>query len=93
MSFEITWKPYEAATAFSTRRRYEVASEQVRPQMTVQDLMDVTSDTSQGPGLSVFNERTIARMVIDLEQRVAHCWLAREADKGWVAYPLTFRTQ
>ncbi|MDE3228770.1 MAG: hypothetical protein KGO05_02720 [Chloroflexota bacterium] len=82
--------PYEAATARSTRRRYEVASERASSRMTVRELMGLTSDTSQGPDLSVFNERTIARMVIDMDKRVAHCWLAREADKGWIAYPLTF---
>jgi hypothetical protein len=86
-------EPYEAATALSIRRRYQVASQRVRPRMTLSELMDVTSDASQGPDLSIFNERTIARMVIDLEQRFAHCWLAREAEKGWVAYPLTFLTQ
>lgn len=83
---------YEANAALTTRRRYQIASEQVRLHMTIQDLIDIASDTSQGPDLSVFNERTIARMVIDLEQRIAHCWLAREADKGWIAYPLTLLT-
>src|SRR5262249_45844141 len=86
-------KPYEAEATPSTTRRYRVASEHVQPHMTVQNLMAVASDASQGPGLSVFNERTIARIVIDLEQRVAHCWLAREAEKGWIAYPLTFLTK
>lgn len=85
--------PYEAATALSTRRRYQAASEQARPHMSVRNLMDVTSDTSQGSDLSIFNERTIARIVIDLEQRVAHCWLAREAEKGWIAYPFVFLAQ
>lgn len=81
---------FEAAVGATTRRRYEVASTRVQPHMSVQQLMDVTNDTTQGPDLSIFNERTIARMIINLEQRVAHCWLAREADKGWIAYPLTF---
>ncbi len=81
---------FEATVSASTRRRYEVACARVQPHMSVQELMDVASDTTQGPDLSIFNERTIARMIIDLEKRVAHCWLAREADKGWIAYPLTF---
>jgi hypothetical protein len=58
--------------------------------MSAQELMDITNDTTQGPDRSIFNERTVARMLIDLEQSVAHCWLAREADRGWIAYPLTF---
>ncbi|HEX9036696.1 MAG TPA: C45 family peptidase [Ktedonobacterales bacterium] len=83
-------QPYEANAALTTRRRYAVAMERAQPHMTAPELMGVTSDRSQGPDLSVFNERTIARMIIDLEQRVAHCWLGREVDKGWIAYPLTF---
>lgn len=81
---------FEAAAAASTRQRYDAARTRVQSHMSVQELMDVTNDTTQGPDLSIFNERTIARMIIDLEQRVAHCWLAREADRGWIAYPLTF---
>jgi len=61
--------------------------------MSVREIMDITNDTTQGPDLSVFNERTIARMIVDLEIRVAYCWLARESDKGWIAYPLAFLAQ
>lgn len=84
---------FEAATAASTRRRYEVAHTRVRPHMSVREIMDITNDTTQGLDLSVFNERTIARMIVDLEIRVAYCWLARESDKGWIAYPLAFLAQ
>ncbi len=81
---------FEAQAGATTRRRYDVAHARVQPHMSVQELTDVTNDTTQGPDLSIFNERTIARRIIDLEKRVAHCWLAREAGKGWIAYPLTF---
>jgi isopenicillin-N N-acyltransferase-like protein len=84
---------FDAETAATTRRRYEVARTRVQPLMSVQELMDITSDATQGPDLSIFNERTIARMIVDLEKRIAHCWLAREADKGWIAYPLTLLAQ
>ena len=83
-------KPLEAEKTQSTFRRYEVASESVRPHMSEQELMKLVSDTSQGPDLSIFNERTIARMIVDLEQRIAKIWLLREAAKGWVEYPLEF---
>lgn len=83
-------KPLEAEKAQSTFRRYEVASEQVRPHMSEQELTKLVSDTSQGPDLSLFNERTIARMIVDLEQRRAKIWLQREMAKGWVEYPLEF---
>jgi acyl-CoA:6-aminopenicillanic acid acyl transferase len=83
-------RAYEAAGSASSRRRYEVACARVQPRMSVRDLMDLTNDTTHGPDLSICNERTIARMVVDLERHVAHCWLAREAKKGWIAYQLTF---
>lgn len=83
-------KPYEAETGQTTLRRYETAAGSVAPQMTGQELMKLTSDQAQGPDLSIYNERTIARMMVDLEQRVAKVWLAREAEHGWVEYSLNF---
>ncbi|HEX8036728.1 MAG TPA: C45 family peptidase [Ktedonobacterales bacterium] len=83
-------KLLEAETTASTFRRYEVASDNVSPHMSEQELMNLVSDTSQGPDLSIFNERTIARMIVDVEQRRAKIWLRREAAKGWVEYPLEF---
>jgi len=83
-------KPLEAEKMPSTFRRYEIASENVRPHMTEQELMTLVSDTSQGPDLSIFNDRTIARIIVDTEQRRAKIWLRREAAKGWVEYPLEF---
>lgn len=83
-------KPYEAETGQTTLRRYETAAGSVEPHMTGQELMKLTSDQSQGPDLSIYNERTIARMIVDLEQRVAKVWLAREAENGWVEYSLNF---
>lgn len=83
-------KPLEAEKAATTFRRYQVARETVRPHMSEQELMQLVSDTSQGPDLSIFNERTIARIIVDLEQRRAKIWLRREAAKGWVEYPFDF---
>lgn len=81
-------KSLEAEKAPSTFQRYKVASEKVRPHMPEQELMKLVDDTSQGPDLSIFNERTIARIIVNLEQRKAQIWLRREAVKGWVEYPL-----
>lgn len=88
-----TLKPFQAETSQSTFRRYDVATKMLRSHMSLDGLMYLTADNSQGPDLSIFNERTIARMVVDLERKVALIWLARESDKGWVEYPLTFVRQ
>lgn len=81
-------KPYEAETGRTTFKRYEVATHRVKPRMIKQELIELTGDSSQGPDLSIFNERTIARMIIDLERKATRIWLAREAERGWVEYPL-----
>ena len=82
------FKPYEAEKGQTTFKRYEVATDRVTHHMTEQKLAELVGDTSQGPDLSIFNERTIARTMIDLERNVARIWLAREAEKGWVEYQL-----
>jgi predicted choloylglycine hydrolase len=81
-------KPYEAETGQTTFKRYEVATRRVKPHMSKQELFALTSDDSQGPDLSIFNERTIARIIIDLERKIASIWLIRESERGWVEYPL-----
>lgn len=84
-------KPYEAQTGQTTFKRYEVATRRVKPHMSRQELLELTSDDSQGSDLSIFNERTIARILIDLERKIASIWLRREAERGWVEYPLPGR--
>ena len=56
--------------------------------MTVSELTDLTNDKSRGDLVSIMNERTIAKMVIDLENLVAKVWMRRESNIGWVDYKL-----
>ena len=67
-----------------------MARESVSDQMSIDDLEKVMSDTSKGEKISIFNERTIGRMMVDLKQRVARVWLKREQHLGWVQYDLDF---
>lgn len=84
-------KAFEATeNATSTYERYKTATEYVKPKMSADALVSLLGDTSMGPKSSLLNERTVGRMVIDLKNRLAQVWLAREAEKGWVAYPLGF---
>jgi len=73
-----------------TAERYNFATKNVRGRMSQEEMIKLMSDQSLGPDLSVLNERTIGRLIIDLEQRVAKVWLKREAEKDWVNYPLDF---
>lgn len=84
-------EPYEDhADPGSTYSRYESACALVKPQMTMDQLIDLTSDTSKGNDLSLFNERTIGRFVVDMRTRIAKVWLKREETAGWIEYPLNF---
>ncbi len=58
--------------------------------MTVDETIAVNGDTSQGRRNSLFNENTIARVVVDLDARQARIWLRREPKAGWITYPLDF---
>jgi predicted choloylglycine hydrolase len=71
-----------------TRNRYRRASLLLRPQMSIDRVKRLVDDTSDGDEKSLFNERTIARVILDLGTRTAHVWLLREEDKGWLPYPL-----
>ena len=58
--------------------------------MSEEELIEVVSDTSDGVKKSVFNERTIGRIIFNLKEGYAKVWLLREKDAGWVEYPLDF---
>jgi hypothetical protein len=73
-----------------TYARYECACQLVRPMMTLAELATLTGDTSRGRKRSINNRETIARVVIDLDSRIAKVWLRREQKLGWIDYPLDF---
>lgn len=74
----------------STYARHQVACTKVRPHMTTDELIQLTTDNSEGNDMSIFNERTIGRFVIDIENRLAKVWLKREENVGWLKYSLDF---
>ena len=68
--------------------RYKFAVSHVEKQMSEESLIKVMSDRSLGKRKSLFNERTIGRMVINRETKIINVWMLREDSKGWVEYPL-----
>ena len=80
----------EAGDGDTTFRRHESACALVKGDMTFADVTAVNGDTGHGREFSIFNCNTMARAVVDLDRRVAHIWLRREARSGWIAYPLDF---
>lgn len=76
-----------------THHRYRCAMEKVRDPMPIDGVRRLLDDTSEGKKKSIFNDRTIARMIVDLGCMTAYVWLRREENKGWVSYPLAIASQ
>jgi predicted choloylglycine hydrolase len=74
----------------ATFDRFNSATALVKPEMTSEEMKILMSDTSLGSHKSIFNERTIARSVLNWSDQVVWLWLQRESSKGWVEYPLDF---
>jgi len=70
--------------------RYEFAYQNTKKSMSLNGLQQLMDDKSKGSKISVFNERTIARMIVDLEKFAAYVWLLRESEKGWIQYDIDF---
>lgn len=71
-----------------TFHRHGIASSRIREKMSLNEMKRLVSDDSGGKKLSLLNERTIARMIVDLENKKIYAWLLREKEKGWVTYSL-----
>lgn len=74
----------------STLRRYDRAVDLISASMDRGGLTRLMDDRTAGRTTSVCNDNTIARVVVDLDRRVARFWLKRESQKGWVDYPIDF---
>ncbi len=68
--------------------RLRSAKFHVTDPMDAAELAAAFDDRTQGPEESLHNEDTIGRAVVDLDRRVFAVWLKREAQAGWIAYPL-----
>ena len=71
-----------------TFTRYETAIKKIIPEMSIEEMIDLSNDASSGPQKSIMNERTIAKIIVDIEKKIAKIWLLREDDLGWVDYDL-----
>jgi len=70
--------------------RYARAKDLVRGRMSQSDLKRIANDRKGWPDRSIFNERTIAKTVVDKKNLTVSVWLSRERTKGWVSYGTWF---
>lgn len=71
-----------------TFTRYETAKKNMKSEMNITEIIDLSNDTSSGPQKSIMNERTISKIIVDTKKKVAKIWLLRENELGWVDYDL-----
>jgi hypothetical protein len=73
-----------------SRMRYQLALKKAMPHMSETSLKELLGDRRGQHEHDVFNERTIARMVVNQDEMRASIWLLREKERGWVDYPIDF---
>lgn len=84
-------KPFEKTENLTyTFQRYEKTKSLIKNKMSMDEIIKINSDISRGPQASIMNERTIAKMIVDLKNKNAKIWLKREQEKNWVDYSLDF---
>ena len=84
-------KPLEKTENLTyTFQRYKKTRDLIKDKMSMEEIVKVNSDITEGPRASIMNERTIAKMVLDLKNKIAKIWLKREDKKNWIDYSLDF---
>jgi len=85
-------KIYEANTGpnGNSHERYAKAAAGAKSAMTVPQMQNLLADVMTLTSNKLRASETIARVVIDLEEKNWWCWLAREKERGWVRYPIRF---
>ncbi|MDO8493269.1 MAG: C45 family peptidase [bacterium] len=73
-----------------TYNRYRTATEKIKPQMNITEIETLMNDQTDGPVQGLMNERTIAKIIVDLPAKIAKIWLLRESELGFIDYPLPF---
>lgn len=73
-----------------TLSRLMFGRENAGGKMSVGDMKELLSDSSLGEVLSIGNERTVGKIIFEVEKKIMYIWLQREADLGWVEYPFEY---
>jgi len=73
-----------------TLSRLKFGRENAREKMSGDDMKKLLSDSSLGKVLSIGNERTVGKLIFEIEKKIVYIWLQREANLGWVEYPFDF---
>ena len=68
--------------------RFRCAKEKIKREMSIRDITELMGDQSVGEIQSLMNERTIAKIIVDLENSLAKIWLLREPGLDFVDYDL-----
>lgn len=72
-----------------TKNRFKSSCSLLKEVMTLDEVKQITLNQDQGEEASIFNERTIGKMVVDFDTKQAYIWLMRESEV-WITYDLFF---
>lgn len=73
---------------YGTDSRLRFAQRNIAKQTSPGQLQTLLDDRSQGVSKSLFNERTIGKMIVDQKSKIISIWLLREAELGWINYKI-----
>jgi len=73
-----------------TLSRLKFGIKNVSEEMSVVEMKELLSNSSLGSALSIGNERTVGKIIFEIERRSVHIMLQREASLGWVEYPFEY---
>ena len=66
--------------------RYNLAKGLINDGLGEQELINILGNTDNGSQFSIFNERTIGKMIVNFETNIVKVWMLREKEKGWIEY-------
>jgi hypothetical protein len=69
-------------------KRFDQATGLAQGQMNRQNCLNLANYQGAGRRRSIFNQRTIGRVIVHRETETASIWLMRESGKGWIDYRL-----
>jgi len=81
-------KDYDTNDDYGTLSRLNFAQSHISENISPHELPAVLQDNSLGNDKSIFNERTVAQMIVNTQSQSAKVWLKRESSLGWVEYSL-----
>lgn len=81
-------KDFSTGMCLGSIERLNSASGLINHELGEQELINILGNTDNGSQTSIFNERTIGRMVVNFKDNIVKVWMLREKEKEWIEYEM-----